>query len=63
MVTAADKTVFAVTVQALVTYCVLFGEEQGVHEFAVLTTSEYVLPAVQALQVPLVPIEVVLPAA
>ena len=62
VVTAAARPVSAVVVQALVTYCVLFGAEQGVQEPALFTANVYVLPAVQALQVPLVPVVVVLPA-
>ena len=62
VVTAAARPVFAVVVQALVTYCVLFGAEQGVQEPALFTASVYVLPAVQALQVPLVPVALAFPA-
>ena len=62
-VTAAARPVSAVAVQALVTYCVLFGAVQAVHELAVLTADMNVLPPVQAVHTPLVPSAVVLPAA
>ena len=54
-VTAAARPVFAVVVQALVTYCVLFGEAQAVHKLALLTVEVKVLPAVQSPQMPLLP--------
>ena len=53
--TAAARPVSAVTVQTLVTYCVLFGAEQGVQEPALFTASVYVLPATQLPQMPLLP--------
>ena len=56
------NTVLAVTVQALVTYWLLLGAEQAVHVLAEFTADVYVLPAAQALHVPLVPVEVALPA-
>ena len=54
-VTAVANTVFAVTVQALITYCELLGVEQAVHELALFTTNVYVLPALHALHAPLTP--------
>ena len=62
-VTAVARPVLAVTVHALVTYCVLLGAEHAVHEPAVLTADVNVLPAVHALHTPLVPNAPTLPAA
>ena len=45
----------AVTVHALVTYCVLLGAVHVVHELAVLLLDENVDPAVHNVQLPLVP--------
>ena len=51
----------AVTVQALVTYCVLLGAVHVVHELAVLLLNVNDTPAVHAVQLPLVPVALVLP--
>jgi len=60
-VTAVAKPVSAVTVQALVTYCVLFGAVHVVHELAVLLLNVNDTPAVHAVQLPLVPVALELP--
>lgn len=62
-VTAVARTVFAVTMHALVTYWLLLGAVQAVHEVAVFTAAVNVLPAAHAVHTPLVPVAVTLPAA
>jgi hypothetical protein len=62
-VTAVARPVSAVTVHALVAYCVPLGAEHAVQEPALLTADVNVLPAVQALHTPLVPTAPALPAA
>ena len=62
-VTAEARPVSAVTLQALVTYWLLFGVVQAVQEPAVFDANVNVLPAVHAVHTPSVPMAVVLPAA
>jgi hypothetical protein len=62
-VTADARPVSEVTVHALVTYCVLFGAVQAVHELALFAVNVNVLPAVHAVHTPSVPVAAALPAA
>ena len=62
-VTAVARPVSAVALQALVTYWLLLGAVQAVHELAVFTADVYVLPAAHEVHTPFVPVEEALPAA
>ena len=54
-VTAVASPVLAVTLHALVTYCVLLGALHAVHDPAVFVADVYVLPAVHAEHTPSTP--------
>ena len=62
-VTADARPVSEVTVHALVTYCVLFGAVQAVHELALFAVDVNMLPAVHAVHTPSVPVAAASPAA
>ena len=62
-VTAVAKPVSVVVLQALVTYWLLLGVVQGLHEPAVLVADVKVLPPEQALHTPFVPVARVVPTA